>query len=209
MALGRHTHILGTPKNEEFLLHAKLKGAGAAALTKNEPFTWASEVDTITRSSLGVFALTFKHKYPELVELFEPVVKTSTNGLRVRWSAIDVAAGTATLRCEREGDGVTPAWTTGVAVSSNTATLTTAGWVVAVDIPAGGVTGAGNLRSTAAATSRDVRVVYDAGGIATISTLAGDAVTAVAVAVIPLTQVADPQTTDDIYLSWIVRNRKD
>lgn len=70
------------------------------------------------------------------------------------------------------------AWSGATAVSSHTTgALAAAGMITAVELVAGSVTGAGNLRDSAAATTRDVRIVYDAAGIPTLSFLAADAVT--------------------------------
>jgi len=73
-------------------------------------------------------------------------------------------------------------WSSGITVTSNTTgALASAGYVTAVDLTTGTVTGAGNLRSTAPVTTRDVQVSYSAAGVPTINTLAADAVTQVKV----------------------------
>lgn len=209
MALGRETFPLNTAKNEVFLLTARLAGGGSGeTLVEDEAFQYASEITSVARSSLGLFAITFRHKYPQMMALMEPVVVSSTAGLKARWTAYDAGAGTATLRCETEGGSAVPAWTSAVEVASHTAELAAAGMVIAVTITAGGVTGAANIRSDAPATSRDVQVEYDADGVATITFLAGDAVTEADVLVMPLASLADPGTSDEIHLAWVVRNRK-
>lgn len=86
-------------KTETVFVHAKLKGAGVAALTKNEPFKLGSAVTSITRTGVGTHTIVFTDKYPQL--LFPDVtVHGATAGLKGRFSAIDVAAGTATLVLE-------------------------------------------------------------------------------------------------------------
>lgn len=206
MAINNLPGVLKTLKTEEILLHAKLKGAGAAALTENDPFKMGSIVSSITRSSLGVFAITFTFKVPQTVCVFEPVIKSSTVGFKGRWSALDLAAGTGTLRIETEGGSQLPAWSGATAVAANTTgALAAAGTIVAVEITAGGVTGAGNLVFGAPANSRDVQVSYTA-GVPTINTLAADAVTEVRYLQIATATATDPTTSEDIYIGFIVRN---
>jgi hypothetical protein len=86
-------------KTETVLVHASLKGAGAAALTKNEPFDFGCAVNTITRTGVGAHTIAFTDKYPQL--LFPDItVYGTTAGLKARFTAIDVAAGTATIQLE-------------------------------------------------------------------------------------------------------------
>lgn len=209
MALGRHTHPLGTAKNEVFLLTARLAGGGAGqTLVAEEPFKFASEIASIARSAEGVFAITFKYPYPQMLALLEPVVVSSTVGLKARWTAYDAAAGTATLRVEREGGSTIAAWSSAAVVAADTLAIATAGMITAVHLTAGGVTGAGHLMSSAPAVTREVQVAYTA-GVPTLNFLAADAVTECKYQQISAGAVADPGTSDDIHLSWIVRNRKD
>lgn len=210
MANRIHHAVYGTQTEETILTGRLLGGGSGQTLTTDEDFQFASEVKTITRSSLGTFALVWRHVYPQTLALMRPVVVSSTVGLTAYFSAHDFAAGTSTLKVVRAGGATLPAWSSAIAVSSNTTGALSslgAGWVTAVTITAGGVTGAGNLRSTAPATSRDIQVTYSGAGIPTLNTLAGDAVTEVVIQHHPLETLVDPATTDEIHLVSIVRNR--
>lgn len=94
----RATHPLNTVKSDCTLVTAKLVGAGAADMTIPED---ASDIVSCTRSGAGVFALVFRHSYPELKSIvglnFGP---RATDGLKASFSAIDVTAKTATLQIE-------------------------------------------------------------------------------------------------------------
>ena len=74
-----------------------------------------------------------------------------------------------------------PAWDTGVAVSSHTATLASAGPVIAIHVTAGGVTGIISQISTGTPATKQCTVTYAATGIPTVTFAAGDAVTAISV----------------------------
>ena len=76
------------------------------------------------------------------------------------------------------GAPTTSGWSASVAVAANTATLTTAGLIVAVEATTGTVTGPCGQRSTAPAVTRDVQVTYDDDGLPTLTFLGADAVTA-------------------------------
>lgn len=95
-------------------------------------------------------------------------------GVVLSWAHVTKRKGAFTITAYRRK---IPAWETIAVASHTTGALPLAGPILAVELAAGGVTGAGNLRDTAAATTRDVRVVYGATGIPTLSFLAGDAVT--------------------------------
>lgn len=103
----RSTHPLDTVKDNCTLVTAKLVGAGAANMTIPET---ASEIVSCTRSAAGVFALVFRHSYPELKAIiglqFGP---RATDGLKASFSAIDVKAKTATLQVEVNTTDTDPA----------------------------------------------------------------------------------------------------
>lgn len=105
----RSTHPLNTVKSDCHLVTAKLVGAGAADMTIPET---ASEIVSCTRSGAGVFALVFRHSYPELKSIvglnFGP---RGTDGLKASLSAIDVTAKTATLQVEVNTTDTDPATT--------------------------------------------------------------------------------------------------
>lgn len=103
----RSTHPLETVKDNCTLVTAKLVGAGAANMTIPET---NSEIVSCTRSGAGVFALVFRHSYPELKAIvglqFGP---RATDGLKASFSAIDVTAKTATLQVEVNTTDTDPA----------------------------------------------------------------------------------------------------
>lgn len=78
-----------------------------------------------------------------------------------------------------------PAWETGIAVSTNVAVMTTAGFVVAVQGTVGNTPGPkGQIQGGSPATLQ-VDVAYDADGIATLTFNGTDAITECAVVVLP------------------------
>lgn len=101
MAKNNVPHNVKCGKGETILVHAKLKGAGAAAaLTKNEPFKFGSAVTSVTYGgSAGLHTIVFTDKFPQLLSA-RVDVHGATAGLKGRFTAIDVAAGTATLQLE-------------------------------------------------------------------------------------------------------------
>lgn len=208
MAINNLPGVLKTLKTEEILLHCKLTGAGAAALTESDPYAMGSIVASVSRTSMGIFAITFTHKVPQTALVLEPMLVSAvaTVGRKARWTALDLAAGTGTLRIETESASAIPAWSGATAVAGHTVTLTTAGMITAVDLTAGGVTGGGHLMSAAPAVTREVQVEYDAAGVPTLNFLAGDAVTETKYQQIPFQTVVDPESTDSIYIGFIARN---
>lgn len=108
--MAHRTHYsLNTVKSDCVVVTAKLVGAGAANMTIPET---ASEIVSCTRSAAGVFALVFRHSYPELKAIlglsFGP---RGTDGLKASFSAIDVTAKTATLQVEVNTTDTDPATT--------------------------------------------------------------------------------------------------
>jgi len=103
----RTTYTIEGTKSDEHVITAKLVGAGAANMTIPET---ASEIISCTRSGAGVFALVFRHSYPELKAIlgtnFGP---RATDGLKASFSAIDVVAKTATLQIEVNTTDTDPA----------------------------------------------------------------------------------------------------
>lgn len=103
----RTTHPVNTVKSDCHLVTAKLVGAGAANMTIPET---SSEIVSCTQSATGVFAIVFRHSYPELKAIlglnFGP---RATDGLKASFSAIDVTAKTATLQVEVNTTDTDPA----------------------------------------------------------------------------------------------------
>ena len=93
------THPIMGVKDNLHLLTAQLTGGGAAANLANAESSnrGAGEVVSATYSATGVFSVVFRHSYPELKSVLGVQVVGTTDGLRGQFSAIDVAAKTATL----------------------------------------------------------------------------------------------------------------
>ncbi len=193
-------------KTESVLVTARLTGAGAAALVASDASTFRGEIGTISRTSEGIYALTFANKHAQLLAVGAPTIVGSTAGRKARFTALDVAAGTATLRVEREGASTVPVWTTGVTVTTHVAVLATAGWVVAVNATAGAVAGPKQIIHTGTVADNQVKVEYSGAGIPTLTFDTSDAVTATAVLVLPMTVVDDAESTDEIHLTIVVRD---
>lgn len=100
--------------------------------SSSSPTVFSDEILSVTRAGAGDFDVVFRHKYPTEVAVGAGVYG-STAGLHARVSAWDAAAGTLTVNTESAGGaaGTAAAWTTGVTVTSNEATVA-AGRVVAV-----------------------------------------------------------------------------
>ena len=103
-----------------------------------------------------------------------------TDDLNVSWEYASLSGagplGSFLLKVESP---TLASWSASTPVSSNTTgALPNNGQITAVTLTTGTVTGAGNLRSNAPATTRDVEVTYSALGIPTLTFLAADAVTA-------------------------------
>lgn len=87
----RSTHELNTVETETVLIENQMTGAGAADLVAVGP-----DILTGVRSGAGVFALTFKHKYPQGSPMPAGIVGT-TLGLTATFSAWSPSAGTCTV----------------------------------------------------------------------------------------------------------------
>lgn len=105
MAADRHIPgLVRCFKTETILLHAKITGGGnAATCTVNEPFEFGSIISSITRAGEGDYDIVFTEKFPQLVGLPMPGVVSGTTDRKVQWTAIDVAAGTASILATTAG----------------------------------------------------------------------------------------------------------
>lgn len=90
----RSTHPLNTPKSDAQLVTAKVVGAGG---TNDLVVTSTSDIVSATYSATGTYNITFRHSYPELKSVVGIELVGTTAGLQARFSAIDVAAKTATI----------------------------------------------------------------------------------------------------------------
>lgn len=79
------------------------------------------------------------------------------------------------------GAAAVPAWSTGVAVAAHTVTLSSAGYVFAVEATTATAAGPKALVQNGTPGAGEVNVAYDASGVATLTFNAADAVTACAV----------------------------
>ena len=105
----RTTYPVSTPKSECEILMAKAVGAGAADLTISAT---NGEIVSATRTGVGTFDVVFRHKYPELVSApafkFVSSVSECLNGW---FTALDVAAGTGTMKIYASAAPADPAAT--------------------------------------------------------------------------------------------------
>lgn len=151
---------------------------------------------TVTRDSAGTFTVTLDAavRTPSTGQYWIDVKAFGAAGTKAHVKAINTSGGEITgftfeLRAPSAA-GSAPAWTTGVTVTTNAATLASAGYVVGVDATTGTTTGGMILQSTGTPASGFVTVTYSS-GVATITFAAGDAVTEASVAVIPADAVSE------------------
>lgn len=106
------THPILGVKDQLHLLTAELTGDGADDMVNAEAENrGAGEVVSATRSGAGTFDLVFRHRYPQLKAILSTEFIGTTAGLRARFTAIDVQAKTATIKCEVAGVATDPAAT--------------------------------------------------------------------------------------------------
>lgn len=95
----RTTNPVETPRTKVVLLYAHFTGAAAADCTLDTQEAANGEILTVAFSSTGVYTGTFRYLYPELKGA--PVLSSraeGTAGIFGKITAIDVAAGTFTLK---------------------------------------------------------------------------------------------------------------
>ncbi len=206
----RETFDVEAPQSDVQIVTIRLKGAGASAMVPQASANgFASDCVDVSRTSAGLFALTFRHAYAELLQVI-PSSRGSTAGLKPRISAIDVGAKTATLHVETFGDGTAAAYQTGVSVAAHTATLAQAGAVVLVEATTATSAGVKTIKSTATPGAGAVQVTYSA-GVPTLTFNAGDNVTVATVLQIPgdaTAQAVDPGTDDYVDITLVLRNSR-
>lgn len=105
MAADRHIPgLVRCFKTETILLHAKITGGGnGVTCTVEEPFEFGSIISSITYAAEGDYDIVFTEKFPQLVGLGDPCVVSATADRKVQWTAIDVAAGTASILATTAG----------------------------------------------------------------------------------------------------------
>lgn len=99
----RDTDLVKTPKSEVHLLTAKIVGGGAATdptLPEATNYGGGEIATCIYAGSTGTYTGTFRHAYPQLLSVGEPAIVGATAGLRIRFTAIDVAAKTFAFTAE-------------------------------------------------------------------------------------------------------------
>jgi hypothetical protein len=105
----QRTYEKRTPQDQVIDLHDHFTGNTSSAPTLNTGYG-AEIFKTVSHSSTGTFAVTFKHTYPQLKGFHFGCLGT-TVGLQARFSALDVTAGTATLVTEVGATPTDPATT--------------------------------------------------------------------------------------------------
>lgn len=99
--MAERTHRpLETAKYKAVRLSARLRGGGAATdlSVEDDGGQIPSEIVTaVYASSTGTFTVTFRHKYPRLLEAPVFSFVGPNGGMTGKCTAIDVAAGTATF----------------------------------------------------------------------------------------------------------------
>jgi hypothetical protein len=102
MANNERDFSVRTRKSDVILRTGKFTGNTSSNGTL-ESGGWQSLITAATHSSTGVFALTFDKKYPGLDFPTAYIVNGTTAYLRATITAIDVTAGTATLKTDVNG----------------------------------------------------------------------------------------------------------
>lgn len=102
----RSTHPLDARRHSSVIIDSKMTGAAAADLVAVD-----GDISSAVRSATGVFALTFRHKYPQGITPFSPGIVGTTTGLVAIFTAWDPAAGTATAKFSVGGVATDPAAT--------------------------------------------------------------------------------------------------
>lgn len=99
MSNNRSSHEMRTPKDQMILLTAKLTGGGAATdlVNAESALLGGGEISAGVYTATGKYTLAFRNKYPQLKAAPIISVVGTTDGLVGMCSAIDVAAGTASL----------------------------------------------------------------------------------------------------------------
>jgi len=99
----RDTDFVKTPKSDVQFLTARIVGGGAATnpTLPEATFYGGGEIATcVYAGATGTYTGTFRKKYPELLALGRPMIVGTTAGLHIRFTAIDVAAGTFAFTAE-------------------------------------------------------------------------------------------------------------
>lgn len=99
----RDVDFVHTPKDNVHILTARIVGGGAASdPTRPDAVRYGGgEFATcIYAGATGTYSGTFRRKYPELLAIQEPAVLGATAGLKIRFTAIDFAAGTFAFTAE-------------------------------------------------------------------------------------------------------------
>ncbi len=102
-AANRTTYPLATPKSDSQIITAKIVGGGAATnptLPESTNYGGGEFATCIYAGATGTYSGTFRYTYPELKAAYEPSVVGATAGLKIRFTAIDVTAGTFAFTAE-------------------------------------------------------------------------------------------------------------
>lgn len=99
----RDTDLVHTPKSDVHILTAKIVGGGAAGnptLPEATQYGGGEIATCIYAGSTGTYTGTFRKKYPQLLSIVEPGILGVTAGIKIRFTAIDFAAGTFAFTAE-------------------------------------------------------------------------------------------------------------
>lgn len=161
---------------------------------------------TVTRDGVGTFTVTLDEavRTPSTGTYWIDCKALGSAGSKMHVTALNTSGNLLTgFTCELRAPaaaGAAPAWTTGIAVTSDAATLASAGYVVAVFATAGSVTGVKTIQPTGTPGTGEVTVTY-AAGVATLTFNDGtDDVTETSALVIPADAVSEAvaDSTDEI-----------
>ena len=97
----RTTYPVDAVKSDCHIVTARIVGAGGTD-DPTIPET-ASEIVSTNYTATGTYDLVFRHPYPELKSVLGLEIVGDTAGLQARFTAIDVAAKTATIVFEVAG----------------------------------------------------------------------------------------------------------
>ena len=169
------------------------------------------DISSVTRSGVGDYTVTWKNSYKQL-DFQAAFIEEDDPDLHAKATGGAITSGTTTVTvysgAETAADAEA-AYTTGVTVTSHTATLATDGYVVYVEATTGTTTGTFTIIRSGTPSTTECTVTYSS-GTPTITFAAGDAVTEAAVLVVPTAAAASNAQADStdktVRVLAVVRN---
>jgi len=98
MANRTHRNLLGASVPDVALVYGRF--VGNTTSTGTLPTTDNDDIVSITRTGTGTHTMVWRHKYPGNVMFPDIMCLGTTAGLQGRFTALDMAAGTATILTE-------------------------------------------------------------------------------------------------------------